>query len=110
MTDIVIIKGNPLAEFVSKAVELEARELEVEYKDGYEEITVLKGQTGFGIARLESSGKEANNLRNQLYAIIENKEGKTRLKEKEYKLSVETYESFGEDVFRLTIKSVARCH
>ena len=34
MTDIVIIKGNPLAEFVSKAIELEARELEVEYKDG----------------------------------------------------------------------------
>ncbi len=43
MTDIVIIKGNPLAEFVSKAVELEAREIEIEYKDGYEEITVLKG-------------------------------------------------------------------
>ena len=63
MTDIVIIKGNPLAEFVSKAVELEAREIEVEYKDGYEEITVLKGQMGFGIARLESSGKEATNLR-----------------------------------------------
>jgi hypothetical protein len=104
MTDIVIIKGNPLTEFVSKAVELEARELEVEYKDGYEEITVLKGQMGFGIARLKSDGKEATNLRNQLYAISQNKEGKIRLNDGEYRLNVETYQSFGEDVFRLTIK------
>ncbi len=104
MTDIVIIKGNPLSEFISKAIELEAHKLEVEYKDGYEEITVRKSQMGFGVGRLESDGKEATNLRNQLYAIIENKEGKIRLNEKEYKLEVETYESFGEDVFRLTIK------
>ena len=59
---------------------------------------------GFGIARLDSSSKEATNLRNQLYRINKNKEGIIRLNDKEYKLNVETYESFGEDVFRLTIK------
>lgn len=37
----MLIKDKLLAKFVSKAIELETHELEVEYKDGYEEIIIL---------------------------------------------------------------------
>ena len=38
MADIAIIKNNPLVELVSKAIEMGVYEIELEYKDGYEEI------------------------------------------------------------------------
>ena len=43
MENVTILKDKLLAKFVSKTIELETHELEVEYKDGYEEITVIKG-------------------------------------------------------------------
>jgi len=33
---MVIIKNNPLVEFVSKSIEMGAYEIEIEYKDGFE--------------------------------------------------------------------------
>ena len=104
MADIVIIKNNPLVEFVLTSIEMGAYEIEIEYKDGYEEITVLKNQVGYGIAKLDSGSEEASSLRNQLYSLQENKQGIIRINGTEYKLRVEIYESFGEDVFRLIIE------
>ena len=104
MADILFIKNNPLIEFVSKSIEMGACEIEIEYKDGYEEITVLKNNTGYEIAKLDSSSKEASGLRKQLYSIQEKKQGIVRINETEYKLRVKIYKSFGEDVFRLVFE------
>lgn len=104
MTDIVIVINSPLVEFVSRSIEMGAYEIEIEYKDGYEEITALRNEMGYGIARLDSSSEEASNLRAQLYSIQENKKGILRKSGTEYKLKVKIYESFGEDVFRLKIE------
>ena len=35
MTDIILIKDCPLAEYISEAVYMKAFEVEIEYKDGY---------------------------------------------------------------------------
>jgi len=87
-----------------KSIEMGAYEIEIEYKDGYEEITVLKNEVGYGIAKLDSVSEEASSLRNQLYSLQENKQGIIRINGTEYKLRIEIYESFGEDVFRLIIE------
>ena len=65
--------------------------VEIEYKDGYEEITVLKNEVGYGIAKLDTGSEEASSLRNQLYSLQENKQGIIRINGTEYKPRVEIY-------------------
>ncbi len=60
-------------ELASEAIRLGADMLEVEYKDGYEEVFALKGSVGYGIARLPSSSGEAASLRDELYGITKKK-------------------------------------
>src|SRR5438046_2218898 len=43
-----------------------ARQLEVEYKDGYEELSAIAGDFGFGIGRLRSTSQAAATLRHEL--------------------------------------------
>lgn len=78
--------------------------IEIECKNGYEEITVLQDNVGYGIARLDSGSKEATRLREQLYSLHDSKKDSIRIGATEYRLNVEICESFGEDVFRLAIK------
>lgn len=59
-------------ELVSAAVPLGVRTLEVERKDGYEEVfAVSGGGIGCGIARFPSSSREAAALRAELYSVTE---------------------------------------
>jgi hypothetical protein len=44
-----------LEKFASEAIRLGAEQLEVEYKDGYEELSAIAGDFGFGIGRLRST-------------------------------------------------------
>ena len=104
MAEISFIKNNPIIKFVSKAIDIGAYEIEVEYKNGREEIIALKGSVGFGIASLDADSDEASHLRNQLCEIEDKKKTIVRINETEYKLKINTYESFGETVFRLMIE------
>ena len=93
-----------LARLVARAVEYGADGLEIEYKDGHEQVCAMKGCLGFGIARFPSSSEEAGALRDQLCAIgrrgttITTSAGDARLK-------VSTYESFGETGYRVQIQT-----
>jgi len=48
-----------LEKFAAEAIRLGAEQLEVEYKDGYEELSAIAGDFGFGIGRLRSTGQDA---------------------------------------------------
>lgn len=92
-------------ELVSEAIRLGAQALEVEYKDGYEEVWAVKGGIGHGIAKLGSSSPQAVALRDELYDIAERKRRVT-VGGCEYELRGRVYESFGEDAFRLELRRV----
>ena len=82
-------------------MEMGAYEIEIEYKDGYEEITLIKNEVGIGLDRLDSDSEEAQSLRDQLYSLEGNRRGIIKIDGTEYQLRVTIYQSFGEDVFRL---------
>ncbi len=96
-----------LAMLVTKAVEHDADGLEIEYKDGYEEVCVMKGDFGFGIARLDSSGEEAGSLRRQLQAIKRNGV-RMSIKGAIFRLKVSTYNSFGECAYKVNIQAESK--
>ena len=81
-----------------------AYEIEIEYKDGYEEITLIKNEVGFGLARLDADSKEAKSLRDQRYSLEGKKRGIIKISGTEYHLRVTIYQSFGKDVYRLHIE------
>jgi hypothetical protein len=56
-----------LEKFAAEAIRLGAQQLEVDYKDGYEELSAVAGDFGFGIGRLRSTSKDADTLRHELY-------------------------------------------
>jgi hypothetical protein len=45
-----------LESLIAKALELHADSLEIEYKDGQEEVCAMRGCVGVGIASLDSFG------------------------------------------------------
>jgi hypothetical protein len=89
----------------TQAIRLGADFLEIEYKDGCEEVFAAKGESGTGIASIRSSSPEALMLRDELRAITKRKRriavGGTR-----YELRGHIYESFGEDAFRVELRRV----
>ena len=92
-------------ELVAKAIETGADFFEVEYKDGYEEVCAFKGVLGSGIARFKADSNEACSLRDELNQM--RKKGKRiPIGDQDYKIRVDIYESFGEDVFRVRIKTI----
>src|SRR2546430_14151664 len=56
-------------EVVAEAIHAGAEELDIEYKDGYDEVCVMRGPIGFGIARFRSSSSEGIALREELFGI-----------------------------------------
>ena len=100
-------RSNPddiLTRLVTEAVRQGADELEIEYRDGCEEVCAMKGGVGLGIASLDSSGEEACALREQLRAIGK-KGGTITAGTASFRLHVSTYDSFGEDAYRVKIQT-----
>jgi hypothetical protein len=92
-----------LARLVAEAVQHGADELTIEYRDGCEEVCAMKNGFGFGIANLDSSGEEACALREQLCAIGK-KASTISVGGATFRLQVSTYDSFGEDAYRVRIQ------
>ena len=92
-----------LVRLVLDALRHGADKLDVEYKDGHEEVCAMKSNIGIGIASFESSSEEAGELRKRLYAMTKRRETIT-IQGTSYHLKAEIYDSFGEDSFRVAIR------
>ena|SRR5437763_3127545 len=92
-----------LEEFAAKAIRLGAEQLEVEYKDGYEELSAIAGDFGFGIGRLRSTGQDAATLRHELYQCTRRKR-RIVVDGDNYELHARTYDSFGEQAYRVRLR------
>ena len=92
-----------IAHFVKKAIDLGATEIEVEFESGREHVFAVGEHSGVEIASLDASGKQARALREVLCHICEQPR-KMIIRGSEYALTVQIHESFGEDVYRVTIK------
>lgn len=96
---------NVVERLAAEAIRLGADLLEVEYKDGYEEVFAAKGGIGHGIARFRSSSPEAVALREELYRIAKRRRHMT-VGEAQYELRCRVRESFGEDAFLVELRRV----
>ena len=91
-----------LARLVLEALQHGADELDVEYKNGHEEVCAMKSNIGIGIASIKSSSEKAVELRERLYAMTRKRETIT-IQGTSYHLKAKIYDSFGEDAFRVAI-------
>jgi len=92
-----------LVELLEKAVSIGGTSVEVEYRDGKEYVTALRGNIGVGIACFGSEDaksllKEMDELRKVRRAILCGAP---------HRLSFSRYESFGEWVHEIRMKKVA---
>ncbi len=92
-----------LLEFLTITVEAGAEGLEIEYEDGYEIISALKGNTGFGIGQLSSDSPQAEKLVEELWKI-RGKKKPVEIAGGEYIIKVQTFDSFGETAYRVSIR------
>jgi hypothetical protein len=92
-----------LLELVAKTLAVGAYEMQVEYEDRKEHVFAFQEGVGFGIASLDASSEEAQALREALYQI-RRKQKIVTIEGVEYRLRARIHQSFGEDVFRVTIK------
>ena len=72
----------------------------MEYKDGYEELSAIAGDFGFGIGRLRSTSQEAARLRHELYQCTRRKR-QIVVDGDNCELHGRTYDSFGEPAYRI---------
>ena len=65
---------NILEEIASQTIRSGGEAVEIEYKDGYEEVFPVAGRFGTSVGfRLDSSSEEAKSLREELYKIAKKK-------------------------------------
>jgi hypothetical protein len=95
--------GKGLDELLTRVIELGGDALEIEYKDGYEEITAMKGTFGFGIGEIKSGSREAAALRDELWSL-RNRTKRIEVRGTVYKARVSTFDSFGETAYRIKIR------
>jgi len=96
-----------LERLATEAVRLGFDTLEVEYRDGFEEVCGLKDGIGSGIARFRSSSPEGAALRRELYGNLK-KPQRVALDDAEFSLRCRVWDSFGEAAFRVTLHRVSR--
>ena len=96
-------KGAILEPLLAKAIGFSADQLEVEYKDGSEEVFAMKSGVGLGIANFRSSSPEAKSLRNELYALAKKRQH-AKIDEHTYELRARIFISFGEDASRVELR------
>ncbi len=98
-------KADVLIGVVARVLSGGADEFEVKFEDGQEHVFATKGLTGFFVASFPSDSQEAAELRKQLCSLTE-KPAKINIRGVGYKLVGEIFDCFGEDAFRVTIRSV----
>jgi hypothetical protein len=92
-----------LEDLCEQALSAGADSLEVEYKDSRLWVFAFKGPMGFGIAGFAASSDEAGELHASLYAA-RRKAIRTAIGDRLWLAKVQTFDSFGEDAFRMHFK------
>jgi hypothetical protein len=87
-------------ELIAQSARVGADSLDIERKDGDEEVCAMRGPIGFGIARFPSTGRKAAALRQELYQLAKRRTTVT-VDEIDYNVRVRIYDSFGDDAFRV---------
>jgi hypothetical protein len=93
-----------LQRFIAQAGRLGADTLEVEYRDGYEEVSVLKGGVGFEIARLPSMGRRSAALREELDQLRKRERTTVTVSGAAYEIRARAYARFGEEAFEVRLR------
>jgi len=99
------IQESVVERLAAEAIRLGADLLDVEYKDGYENVVAAKDGVGHGIARFRSSSPEAVTLREELHRIAE-RTHRIIVDGSQYELRGSVYDSFGEKAFRVRLRRV----
>ena len=89
--------------YLARAIELDCDELEFQYKHGRETVCAMKNGLGVGIASLDPSSKEAEDLRYELYSICK-RPRKIAVASEEYLVKARIFDAFGEDAFYVVLK------
>jgi len=105
VTVIVMERKGALGAIVAKALRSDADIIDVEYKDGYEEVFAMRSGVSYGIARFRSSSPEGSALRKELYGLTKRKQ-RIVLDDMQYELRTRVYDSFGEDTFQIRLRRV----
>ena len=100
-------RASILEELLSEVIRLGADALEVEYDEGIDEVTAIKGDVGVGIADLRRPSPEARSLSRELHALGKRKRRMT-IEGSEYEVQGRCYESFGEEAFHVDVRPVER--
>jgi len=101
----MVLKNESIVEpLAAEAIRLGADLLDVEYKDGYEQVFATSAGVGFGIARLPSSSPEAATLREELHRLAKRKRRRIVVNGCAYELRCGTYDSFGEEAFCVELR------
>jgi hypothetical protein len=100
-----------LERLATEAIGLAADALEVEYKDGFEEVFASSGPLGFCIARFGSSSQEAVRLCEACDRLSRQKRPRrVSVNGLEYDVRCTTYDSFGEEAFHLALRPSPSAH
>jgi hypothetical protein len=94
---------------VGEALRLGGDALDVEYRDGHEEVCVIRGALGWGIARYPSTSPDAIALRQELCQLAK-KRNRVVIEGDTYVLVATERDSFGETAFRVEIRPVRSTH
>ena len=94
-----------LPRLIAPAVWLGADTLEVEYRDGYREVSAMKRGLGVGIARFPSGEAQATSLREELLTLRKRK-AKVIGRGAQYEIRTRTYDSFGETAFEVRLRRI----
>jgi len=94
-------------ELISQAALAGADAIEIEYKDGFEEVVAMRGSIEFGIAAIRHTSAKAQVLLRSLYEMA-NRRTSITVDETDYDVCVALYKSFGEDAFRVEFKRAKR--
>lgn len=97
----------PLERCASEALGLGASALEVEYRDGHEEVVAMSAGVGAAIARFPSGSREAAQLREELHALIRRKR-RLAVGGEVYELRASHRDSFGELLYRIEFRRLGR--
>jgi len=95
--------ASPLQRVIAQAALLGADTIQVEYRDGHEEVSVLKGGVGFEIARFPSPGRHSAALRKEL-AQRRKKKTTVTVNGADYEIRARAYELFAEQAYEVRLR------
>lgn len=90
-----------LKDFIAHALNEGANGISIEYKNGHEEVSLINGDTGIGLAQIKSNSSDSAAMFDELAKI--EKLGYLMIESQRVLLDIATYDDFGEEAYKITI-------